>query len=130
MTEDNEQRETDANIRIARAVTLPEKPPMDKLTVPIRRALLSLDCATNCVDNDPSAFLQAQLVIAGLYGAIKKVLEGQPRLTLPEIRGVITIAAQAIAAIIAAALEKDKTLRVRLEPSSGKQQTSRIRNQA
>lgn len=139
MLEDNERRDiepantttlADAKISIARAVTLPEKPPMDRLTVPVRRALLSLDSATNCVDDNLGAFMQAQLVIAGLYDAIKRVLEGQPRLTLPEIRGVIIIAAQAIAAIIAAALEKDKTLRVSVETSGGKRQAPRIRNQA
>lgn len=139
MPEDDEQIETepdettklaDDKITIARAVTLPEKPPMDRLTVPVRRALLSLDCATNCVDDNLGAFMQAQLVMAGVYAAIRRLLEGQPRLTLPEIRGVIIIAAQAIAAIIAAALERDKTLRVRLESSSGKLQAPKIRNRA
>lgn len=139
MPEDNEQIETepdettilaDSKARIAATVTLPEKPPMDRLTVPVRRALLGLDSATNLVDGDPRAFLQAQLVIAGLYDAIKRVLADQERLTLPEIRGVILIAAQAITAIIATALEKDKTLRVRLEPSGGKRQAPRISNRA
>lgn len=139
MPEDHEQRETepdetpilpDAKIRIARAVTLPEKPPMHRLTVPVRRVLFDLDSVTNCVDDNIGAFMQAQLVMAGVYAAIIKLLEGQARLTLPEIRGVLIIAAEAILAIIAAALEKDKTLGFRLETSGGKRQAPRISNRA
>lgn len=100
---------------VARVVSLPAKPNMQQLTVPLRLALYHLDSATDFVDDDPKAFEQAQLVIGGVYAAIKRLLEQQPRLTLPDVRWVIAIAAQAIARILADTFEKDSSLRVRIQ---------------
>ncbi|MBI4235512.1 hypothetical protein HY604_04400 [Candidatus Peregrinibacteria bacterium] len=104
--------------RIIDIVTLPQRPDMTRLTVPLRRALLGLDMATNLVDGDQHAFMKAQLVIAGVYAAIFRLLETQACITLPEIRCIIIMAAEAISEILAANLERDKSLKVRLETSA------------
>lgn len=113
---------------IERVVSLPTKPDMRRLTPPLRSALYALDSATDFVDGDPKAFNQAQLVIGGVYAAISRLLEQQTRLTLPEVRWVIVIAAQAIIKILADTLEKDPSLNVRIQRP--RRTSPLIRNQA